>query len=121
MRLIDSNIIIYSAHDEYSYLRNLFKSSESYTSSIVYIEVLGYRKITEKEKEYYNSIFEVLPILPLTTEIMKKATALRQQRKYSLGDSIIAATALVHELELYTCDVDDFKHVDGVKVTNPIN
>ena len=49
MRLIDSNIIIYSAEDEYAYLRGIIKSSGSYTCRISYIEVLGYHNLAEPE------------------------------------------------------------------------
>ncbi len=36
-----------------------------------------------------------------------------------LADAIIAATALVHGLELVTRNVDDFQHVSGLRLVNP--
>jgi predicted nucleic acid-binding protein len=45
--------------------------------------------------------------------------ALRQQKKTSLADAVIAATALAHDLPLVTRNVDDFKHVAGLKLINP--
>lgn len=119
MRLIDSNIIIYSVQDEYAHLRSIIKSPGSFTCQISYIEVLGYHKITDEEKHYFKSVFVIMPILPLTEEIMLKATDIRQQRKYSLGDSVIAATALIHGLELYPRNTDDFKHIKGLNLNNP--
>ncbi len=50
-----------------------------------------------------------------------RAITLRQQRKMGLGDSIIAATALVHGLALVTRNVDDFKHVAGLALINPFD
>ncbi|WP_374757388.1 hypothetical protein [Fibrivirga algicola] len=41
---------------------------------------------------------------------------LRQQRKRSLGDSIIAATALVHKLPVVTNNIDDFSTIEGLTV-----
>jgi len=39
----------------------------------------------------------------------------------SLGDSIIAATSLVFNAELYTRNISDFKHISDIKVLNPID
>jgi len=36
-----------------------------------------------------------------------------------LADAVIAATALVNNLELATRNVDDYKAVKGLKVFNP--
>ena len=44
---------------------------------------------------------------------------LRQQKKMSLGDAIIAATALTHALPLVTRNVQDFRHIAGLKLINP--
>lgn len=38
----------------------------------------------------------------------------------SLGDSIIAATALVNSFELYTHNVADFVGISGLKIIDPI-
>ena len=38
----------------------------------------------------------------------------------SIGDSIIAATALINDRTLFTRNTKDFKHIDGLKVKNPI-
>ena len=37
----------------------------------------------------------------------------------SLGDAIIAATALELETELITRNVADFSHIPGLKIINP--
>jgi predicted nucleic acid-binding protein len=36
-----------------------------------------------------------------------------------LGDALIAATALLHDLPLVTRNEEDFKHVAGLRVLNP--
>jgi predicted nucleic acid-binding protein len=38
----------------------------------------------------------------------------------SLGDSIIAATALEHGLSLWTANIDDFTHIEGLDLFNPL-
>jgi predicted nucleic acid-binding protein len=45
---------------------------------------------------------------------------LRQQRKMSLGDALIAATCLEHNEPLATANVDDFKWIAGLDVVNPL-
>jgi predicted nucleic acid-binding protein len=55
----------------------------------------------------------------LIEAVVRRAISLRQERKMGLADSIIAATALVQDLPLVTRNVDDFKHVAGLKLKNP--
>jgi hypothetical protein len=50
MRIIDSNIIIYSALDEFSYLREYLKDSQNYVSKFSEIEVLGYHGLKPIQK-----------------------------------------------------------------------
>jgi hypothetical protein len=46
--------------------------------------------------------------------------ALRQQRKMSLGDATIAATAIVHQLPIATHNVTDFQWVPNLIVIDPL-
>jgi predicted nucleic acid-binding protein len=59
-------------------------------------------------------------VLPADLSVAERAVALRQQRKMTLGDAIIAATALVHNLPLLTRNVDDFKNITGLRIENPL-
>lgn len=38
----------------------------------------------------------------------------------SLGDSIIAATALVYDLDLYTHNIVDFSSIEELRIVDPI-
>jgi toxin FitB len=120
MRILDSNLIIYSALSEYAYLRPLMKDSESYVSLFSKIEVLGFQKLDEKSKNYFESVFYSLTIFPITDELIDDAILTRQQRKMSAGDALIAATALEFDLEVYTRNVSDFDWIPNLKVFNPI-
>jgi len=102
MKLIDSNIIIYAAKDEFEYLRPLLFSEEVRISVISKAEILGYHKLTEGERRFFESVFDVVTLLPVDQNVIDIAVSLKQQRKYSLGDALIAATALLYNAELNT-------------------
>jgi predicted nucleic acid-binding protein len=57
-----------------------------------------------------------MAILPISNSVIDKAIRLRQQRRRSLGDSIIAATALLYNLPVLTNNVADFSTIDGLRV-----
>lgn len=58
--------------------------------------------------------------MPINESVIDKAISLRQEFKMKSNDSIIAAAALMHHMELYTRNVDDFKNITGLQVINPI-
>lgn len=39
--------------------------------------------------------------------------------KLSIPDALIAATAIVHNLELYTLNTKDFRYIDGIRLYVP--
>jgi predicted nucleic acid-binding protein len=117
--LFDSNAVIYSAKPENQSLRELIAKNAPAVSMISRVKVLGYHRLTETQKEYFEKFFKITPLLPVTEEIILKAIALRQQKKMSLGDALIAATALVHDLTLVTHNVKDFEWIDDLSVLSP--
>lgn len=116
--LIDSNIIIYSFSEEYGYLRKLLVSDNSHVSEISRVEVLGHHGLNEKQKDYFVDIFSYSTVVIPTQEIFDKAIEIRQKYNLKLGDSIIAATALVHNLTLYTRNLKDFERIKKMKYIN---
>ncbi|TAE31494.1 MAG: type II toxin-antitoxin system VapC family toxin [Cytophagales bacterium] len=119
MKLFDSNLIIYSASDQYEFLRGIISEADSCVSSITKVEALGYHKLPALDKDYFETLFATINVIPLTETVIDKAVELRQQKRMSLGDCLIAATALLNGLELYTRNTDDFTHIDGLTVINP--
>ncbi|MEZ4962816.1 MAG: type II toxin-antitoxin system VapC family toxin [Saprospiraceae bacterium] len=120
MKLIDANIIIYSIHHHYSYLRPIVMDKNNFVSVITKVETLGYHKLSAAEKAYHESVFNFLQIIPVDDKIIEKAIEIRQQQNIKLGDCLIAATALVHNLEVYSRNVPDFQKIPGLTVVNPI-
>jgi toxin FitB len=120
MKLIDTNIFIYSVQPEYAYLRTLFAEEDVFYANVSKIEALGFHQLKAIHKSYFESAFEMVTPISLTHEVIEKAILLRQRRKMKLGDSIIGATALLHDLELYTRNTTDFDWISGIKLYNPM-
>lgn len=120
MKIIDSNLLIYSNLDEYKYLRTLLRSPNVYVSAISRVEVLGFHKITATDKAYFEALLRRIPQIVISDEILDKAVELRQQKRMSAGDAIIAATAVVHHATLYTRNTKDFEFITDIETYNPI-
>jgi predicted nucleic acid-binding protein len=119
--LLDSNIIIYSYQSEYPAIDHLIATKPIKLSEISYIETIGYQKITPLEEQYLKALFAATTVLPIDSTVIKQATSLRQQRKMSLVDALIAATALIYELTLITRNTADFKWILDIELINPID
>jgi toxin FitB len=120
MKIIDSNLLIYSAEAEYSYLRTLLRSPDVYVSAVSKVEVLGFHKITTTDKLYFEALFRRVAQIPMDDEILNKAIELRQTKRMSTGDAIIAATALIHRAVIYTRNTKDFEFIDDVLIFNTV-
>ena len=121
MILIDSNIIIYAAKSENEFIHNLFINENLAVSIITKIEVLGYHSLKASDKNLLMKLFNTLEILPLSDGCVNKAIALREKQNLSLGDAIIAATAIENELKLVTRNTKDFEKIKSIKLINPFN
>ena len=53
--------------------------------------------------------------------VLDQAVVLRQQRRMSLGDALVAGTALVHGLTLVTRNIEDFQWIQGLSLLNPFD
>ena len=87
------------------------------------IEVLGFPRwhlLDETRRARLELLVSALPELPLEERIVARAIELRRQKKMTLADSIIAATALLYRLPLITRNETDFTQIAGLEVINPI-
>ena len=117
--LLDSNILIYGAESGEPRLDAILDRTDLAVASVTCIETLGYHRLSEAERDGLQAAIARMKVLALSDGVMERAISLRQQRRMGLADAIIAATALVHDLPLVTRNVDDFKHVAGLKLMNP--
>lgn len=120
MMLLDSNIIIYSYQPAYSFLKPLVVDPGNSVSAISRLEILGFHGIKPDEQRYCEYIFHVLKQISVDDLILDEAIRLRKAYKCKIGDSIVAATALIFQAELVTRNVGDFKNIPGLIVRNPI-
>ena len=121
MYFLDSNIIIYSVQPEHQYLRDYLRENELIISKITLLEVLGYYKLTQQEKEDFSRLLENMKHVSISDEIISKAIQLRQSRKLSIGDSLIAASAITSQAILLTANVLDFEWIIELTTYNPIH
>ncbi len=120
MMLLDSNIIIYAAKPEHDAVRTFIAQHAPAVSAVSYVEVLGYHGLTDAEERLFQTFFETAVILPVDRSVLDSAIQLRQQRKMSLGDALIAATAMVNHLTLVTHNLADFTWIEGLQLYDPL-
>ena len=117
--LIDSNIIIYAAQPEHSALRDFITEHAPAVSAVSYVEVPGYHRLTDPERRHFESFFNAAVVLPISDEVLRKAVELRQSRKMSLGDALVAGTALANDLTLVTRNTKDFSSITALRLFDP--
>ena len=117
--LLDSNIVIHSAQPAHSELRRFIRDHSPAVSAVSYVEVLGYHRLSEKERQHFEMFFSAATILPISDAVLNQALRLRQTRKMSLGDALQAGTALAHGLTLVTRNTEDFEWIDGLTLVDP--
>ncbi len=120
MILIDSNLIIYAVQAEYKNLREWIITNDPVYSIISRVEVLGFARIQSIEKQVITELLNSLEIIYLNPACYELAIALKQQRKMSLGDALIAATCIEHHKTLATRNTADFDWIENMPVINPL-
>ena len=119
--LLEGNIVIYAAQADYAFLRHIISEDENAAvSAVSLIEIFGYPDLDEEDNRIFQEMLSRVRILRLENNIVVRAIALRQQRRMGLGDAIIAATALEHNLTLVTRNTRDFRRIYNLDLHNPI-
>ena len=120
--LLDSSILIDFLRVKNKKNSHLFKLTEEnyqhYTSIITHTELFSGKSVWEKRGAYLEvkDLFFRITILPLTEEISEKAGEIKVKFDLNIADAIIAATAILTNLELATLNVKDFKIIKGLKI-----
>ncbi len=123
MHLFDSNILIYRLNDVLpttaSRRAETWTAEGAFVSVVTRIEVLGYPNQTPEQTQRAFALLDLFAELPLQERVVQSAIRLRRRQSIRLGDAIIAATALEHDLSLVTRNTDDFAWVDDLSLLNP--
>ena len=85
-------------------------------SVITRMEVLSWYGVTTRQLSLLLPFFQYAVVYPLNETVVLQTIAIRQQQKIKLPDAIIAATAMVHGLDLITRNVKDFKNIASLHV-----
>ena len=117
--LLDTNVVIYSCQTDGGWLTQWTGHADAAIASVTRVEALGFVEISPAEESAIREYLGRCLAYPLDEGVIERAIRLRQQKKMKLGDAIIAATALEFGLPLVTRNVDDFKHVAGLRIINP--
>ncbi len=119
MGLLDSNIVITAGNSGSAELNGLLDDGPAVVSAITKVEVPGFHGLGPAHKAAFEIFFGNLMGFEVGSVVVDKAISLRQTRKMSPGDALIAATALVHKLPLVTRNIRDFSWVSGLTLIDP--
>jgi toxin FitB len=117
MILLDTNIFIYLANGS---IKAEALDDDVAFASVTKIEALGYNQITVAEQSHLEALFAECEQLELDESVIQRAIRLRQQVRLSLGDAIIAATAIENDCELWTANTEDFARIEGLRLHDPL-
>jgi toxin FitB len=118
--LLDSNIIIIASKLAQVKLITYLRDNEKdlHTSIVSQVEVLGYHQLKQVEKTFLENFFKSVPIIPLDYAVAAKAIELRQRKHIGLADAILAATAMLYDLTLFTENVKDYTGIKDLKIVS---
>ncbi len=122
--LCDTDIIIELYKNNTSIIAALHKiGQENIAISLITAGELLFGAINKRELNRISKDIANLHTLPLNEAIGILALDLLQKytlsHKLMLPDALIAATALHHEISLYTLNQKDFRPISGLKIYMP--
>lgn len=105
--------------DSVEFISSIVSKRTFNISILTKIEFLGWDKHTPAGFEKCKRLIASANIYEIEDEIAEKAIELKRKRKIKLADAVIAATAIVNNLQLVTRNIDDFKLVSELEVFDP--
>ncbi|PQV58028.1 hypothetical protein CLV53_12413 [Sediminibacterium magnilacihabitans] len=117
---MDTNAVIdYLSNKLPANASDLLDLGELEISVITRIELLAWRNADKQQLAVLEEFISNVTVWNLDEPIILKGIEVRKVNKLKLPDAIIAATALVHNLDLVTRNIDDFKNIDDIRLVNP--
>jgi predicted nucleic acid-binding protein len=98
----------------------LEKEYQFYVSILTHTELYAGKKVWKENDAQIDleKLFFGMQILPLEKEVSKKAGEIRAKNDTTLMDAIIAATAIIHDLNLVTLNTKDFEKIKELNLYN---
>jgi predicted nucleic acid-binding protein len=119
--LLDSNIIIYLRDPRWGEkIFHQINNERLATCNIVIAEILGFKGVEKTDANYFERFFVTMKNYQFDDEVTKMVIYLRKKYSIQLPDAIIAATALVNDLSLFTHNVEDFEKIDDLLIFDPL-
>lgn len=121
MVLVDTDVLIWHLRGYAQATRRLDQLGSLTLSAVSYLEVLqGMRNKAELAAVKKMLERRAATLLPISEAITQRAIALMESLTLShglqMGDALIAASALVHQLPVLTGNVKHFAAVEGLQV-----
>jgi len=120
MKLLDSNILIYATQAQYPSVHAFLEQGPFAFSAITRVEVLGYHRLSDAGLQGYEALLGTMTELAVSSQIIRRAVRVRRASNLRLGDALIAATALVHQLPLVTHNMRDFERIAELDLIDPL-
>lgn len=119
--LLDSNIVIYLRDPDFSdKIINQLNKARLGTCNIIIAEVLGFKEIEIVETRYFEDLFSTMNNFIFDEAVTRQVIELRRTMAIQLPDAIIAATAIINNLTLWTHNNDDFQYIPGLRWFDPL-
>ena len=121
MYLLDSNIIINFLNGDKK-IRDWMNKEKSSSflfpfsiSTVSRIEVLSYRNLKEAQVLNLEKFLDTFDSFSISDEIARLAAMIRREKVLTLGDAIIAATAITCKCRFIRTDHKDFDKIPRIK------
>jgi len=122
MTLLDTNILIEICRDNVAIAFIVDNMPEIAVCDVVRAE-LFYGARNKRELQEISADLEELPVLHLLPQISEMAVRLVKtyclSHKLEFADALIAATAIFHNVELFTLNRKDFTYIPNLKLYEP--
>jgi predicted nucleic acid-binding protein len=119
--LCDTNVIIEFYRENPTVVSNLKAiGQQNIAISIITAGELLYGALNKRELQRIKQDLEHLELIHLTPEIGQRFSELMIKytlsHRLSLPDGLIAATALMEDLPLYTLNLKDFRYIEQIRL-----
>jgi tRNA(fMet)-specific endonuclease VapC len=121
MILCDTNILIEFYKNNTAIIQELRQiGSQNLAISIITRAELYYGAINKNELKRIQKHLDLLQNIPTDRSISEQFIQLMANyslsHKLTIPDALIAATALVNDLELYTLNIKDFRFIENLRL-----